>query len=224
MKDLTPEDLNHLEKMEALEAVYLRSAGPYGASGSSSSPSGWYRGRSPIIEAMPISGEFLDIGCAAGHLATSLVEWGGARALDLVPHGVDLSPALVERARRRLPEYRENFHVANAWLWEPPRTYDYVVVPVDILPPSQVEDFVNRYLTTVVAVGGRLIVSGYLSAPGDATQGEENPRDMLQSMGFRVDGENVGPPKERDGRWYCTRTVWLRNDGGGQVYRRAGGA
>jgi len=110
---LTAEDLAHLDECRELERNYLSRSDRYGGSGSSSNPVEWFQGRHTIVEAMHRHGDFLDMGCVAGHLAASLVPWGAARGINLVPHGVDIRAPLVERARASLPEFTQNFHVGN---------------------------------------------------------------------------------------------------------------
>ena len=221
---LTPEDLAHLDECRALERNYRSLSDPYGGSGSSSNPVQWFQGRHPIVEAMHHHGDFADIGCAAGDLAASLVPWGAARGINLVPHGVDISAALVKRARARLPECAQNFHVGNVWFWEPPRRYDFVVVLLDVLPPARLRSFLHRLYDDVLAPGGRLIGSWYLCAPpGHSAEGREDPRRLVERSGLRVDGEIVGPIKSsaRHGA-YCTRTVWVeqRPEGPGSPAHR----
>jgi 2-polyprenyl-3-methyl-5-hydroxy-6-metoxy-1,4-benzoquinol methylase len=60
----------------------------------------WEAARRPIADAIDRDGTFLDVGCASGQLLESLVEW---TPFQIEPYGLDLAPALVELARRRLP-------------------------------------------------------------------------------------------------------------------------
>lgn len=209
---LPPEDEAHLALCRALERNYLSRNDPYGSSGSSSTPVGWYQGRHSIVEAMYRDGAFLDVGCAAGHLAASLVPWGAARGVNLEPHGLDVSLPLVERARARLPEYAGNFHVGNAWLWAPPRRYDFVVVLLDVCPPGRLPEFLQRVYRDFLTPGGRLICSLYLCAPAGqpGPADREDPRRLVAGAGLRVDGETVGPTKSSPSHGvYATRTVWV---------------
>ena len=93
----------------------------------------------------------LDVGCANGYLLKCLLEWGSERGLRLVPHGLDIGRRLIELAKERLPEFAGNFHVGNAWDWQPERKYGYVYMLYDCLPLDYLAEGVSRLLGT----GGR---------------------------------------------------------------------
>lgn len=63
----------------------------------------------------------LDIGCGLGDL------WAFLKTLGVRCEyvGVDVSSAMVERARTKFPD--ATFEVANVFEWEPGRTFDYVI-------------------------------------------------------------------------------------------------
>ena len=77
----------------------------------------------PILDAIETNEDLLDIGCANGYLLECLLNWGDERGLNLIPHGLDQGSKLIQLAKRRLPEYADNFHVGNVWDWQPPRKY-----------------------------------------------------------------------------------------------------
>jgi imidazolonepropionase-like amidohydrolase len=52
--------------------------------------------------------------------------WGRTRGIELEPFGLDVSGELVALARQRFPGLEDHFYIANAWMWEPPRRFDFV--------------------------------------------------------------------------------------------------
>ena len=58
------------------------------------------------------------------------------RGLAIEPYGVDISPALAELARRRLPQWADRIWVGNAVNWRPPGAmrFDYVHILLDCVP------------------------------------------------------------------------------------------
>ena len=99
---------------------------PYRQSGKTGGAEHWAVTRGCIAEAVDADGDYLDLGCANGLLLESLVAWCSERGYTITPHGLDFIPELVELARQRLPAYADNFHVANAYYWVPPRRYRFV--------------------------------------------------------------------------------------------------
>ena len=59
----------------------------------------------------------------------SVAAWCAERGLAIEPYGVDISPALAELARRRLPQWADRIWVGNAVNWRPPGAmrFDYVL-------------------------------------------------------------------------------------------------
>jgi hypothetical protein len=53
--------------------------------------------------------------------------WCAERGLAIEPYGVDISPALAELARRRLPRWADRIWTGNAVDWQPPGAmrFDY---------------------------------------------------------------------------------------------------
>ena len=179
-----------LAELKALEDAYLRETDPIRQSGFRGGAERWRAERGPILEAIESDGDLLDIGCANGHLLECLVKWGGERGLNLTPHGLDQGSRLIEIARGRLPEYADNFHVGNAWDWQPLRRYCYVYMLYDCLPLDYLVEGVNRLMERVVAPKGRLIIGAY-GSKSDAIP----PFDIaafLESAGFKVVGRAEG--------------------------------
>lgn len=134
---------------------------------------------------MNANGDYLDLGCANGLLLASLVRWCAERGFAITPHGVDLIPELIDLAKQRLPTYAANFHVANAFYWQPPRRYRFAQLLLDAVPPADQHTYVARVLNEVVATPGRLIVSVY--GPGTSAT-PEVAVETLESLGFEVAG------------------------------------
>jgi SAM-dependent methyltransferase len=175
--------------MVALQGAYLLGEDAESQSGFSGGRERWVEERSPLVEAIDRDGELLDVGCANGLLAADLVSWAADKGVTLVAHGVDLGEGLVQMARQRMPENRANFVVADAWHWQPGRTWDYVYGLIDLAPAGLTCPWF-RLLAGWVAPGGRLIIGSY----GSRSRGEE-PIDVAGSLaacGFQVAGSATG--------------------------------
>jgi 2-polyprenyl-3-methyl-5-hydroxy-6-metoxy-1,4-benzoquinol methylase len=120
----------------------------------------WEQTRRPFVQAIHRSGDFMDIGCANGLLLESLILWAGREGFALRPHGLDFVPGLVDLARQRFPNDRDNFEVANAFDWSPTRQYDFVRTNLEYVPEPDWIPFILRQYAAV-APGGRLILSHY---------------------------------------------------------------
>jgi SAM-dependent methyltransferase len=195
---LPPAFLDHLT---ALESAYLRESDPIKQSGFSGGPERWRAERAPILDAIPTSGDLLDIGCANGHLLECLLQWGFERDLALTPFGIDCSAALVALARERLPNFHHNFLVANAWGWTPPRRSQYVYSVFDCVPRADLGVFAKQLMENVVAAGGRLI----LGAHGSRSRRETPARidAMLTQLGYQLAGStHAGTP-------HTARFAWI---------------
>jgi SAM-dependent methyltransferase len=150
-----------------LEDAYLASDDPRRQSGFSGNEERWVALRRPVADAIDRSGTFLDIGCANGYLAESVVRWCAERGISVEPHGVDLSPRLVELARSRLTQWRDRFEVGNALEWMPPRMFDFVRTELLYVPGDDQARYVRHLLENVVAPGGALLVANYLEGSED---------------------------------------------------------
>ena len=190
-----------LRHIEGLESAYLKHDDPIRQSGFSGGAVRWRDERGPILDAIDTDGDILDIGCANGYLLKCLVKWGGERGLTLTPHGLDLGGRLIELAKGRLPKHACNFHVGNAWDWEPDRKYRYVYMLYDCLPLDYLSEGVSRLLSRVVAPEGRLIIGAYGSKSDSIP-----PFDIggfLESAGFVVAGMAEGGVEP------ITKFAWL---------------
>ena len=73
---------------EMLEAAYVaRGAGPRGSGSNSASEGDWRAKRQHLAIPMDRSGDWLDVGCANGHLLATLPAWAAERDLTIEPHG-----------------------------------------------------------------------------------------------------------------------------------------
>jgi SAM-dependent methyltransferase len=180
----------HKEMLDELERSYLSETDPIGASGFGGGPARWRAEREPILDAITSSGSLLDVGCANGHLLDCLMKWGAERGLALVPHGVDRSEGLIERARALLPDFAENLHVGDSWTWIPPTQCDYVYALHDCVPLDYLPEYVDRLMRFAVAEGGRLILGAY----GSLSRGLKpyDVRGFLESRGYAVAGSSEG--------------------------------
>jgi SAM-dependent methyltransferase len=193
--------LDFTEMLDELERSYLKESDPIRASGFGGGPERWRAEREPLLDGVGRDGDILDVGCANGYLLECVVRWGRERGLELVPHGVDRSEALVELARERLPDFAGNLHIGNSWTWVPPRRYDFVYAVYDCVPEDYLGDYVRRLLDRTVADGGRLILGAY----GSRSRGLD-PFDLagfLRSEGHVVSGESNG------GSPLTTRFAWV---------------
>lgn len=187
---IRPLPQSFLREIEALETAYLKEDDPIRQSGFSGGAARWRTERGPILEAIDSDGDLLDIGCANGYLLECLLKWAGERGLRLIPHGLDQGSRLIELAKGRLPEYADNFHVGNAWDWQPRRKCRYVYMLYDCLPIDYLAEGVRRLLEQVVAPQGRLIIGAY-GSKSDAIP-PLDIGDFLKSAGFSVAGRTEG--------------------------------
>jgi len=178
------------EMLDELARSYLTETDPMRGSGFGGGDDRWRSEREPLLDGVVGDGHIVDVGCANGYLLECLMLWGRERGLRLTPHGVDRSRPLIERARARLPQFAENLHVCDAWMWVPPRRYDYVYALYDCVPLEYLAEYLSRLFVGAVADGGRLIVGAY----GSHSKGIR-PYDVagfLESHGWAVSGRSVG--------------------------------
>ena len=159
------DDARWFAEMAAIfEAACLEGDNPRAQSGFGGDEARWEAGRRPIADAIDADGTFLDIGCASGHFLESVVRW---TPHSIEPYGLDLAPAVVELARRRLPQWADRIFLGNALSWEPPLRFDFVRTELVYVPADRRRTLVERLIGEVVAPGGRLILCGYGSPRSD---------------------------------------------------------
>jgi SAM-dependent methyltransferase len=183
-----------LQSLKELERSYLSHSDPILQSGFSGGELRWREEREPILRAVDSDGDFLDVGCANGFLLECLTEWALERRIHLTSFGVDTGSGLIELARRSFPDLRDNFYVANAWDWQPPRQFRYVYTLYDCVPEEYLEEYVYRLSARYVEDGGRLIIGAYGSRSKNIP-----PFDIegfLKTTGITIEGKTTGgiPP------------------------------
>jgi SAM-dependent methyltransferase len=176
-------------KARQLESEYLKSDDPLVQSGFSGGEDRWFAERSPIVEGIDQDGDFLDVGCANGQLARDVMRWAADRGFEVIPHGIDIGPRLIDLARGRLPVFGDNFQVADAWDWEPDRQWAYVYSVLDLAPEEMWCEWIER-LMSWVEPGGRLIIGSYR---GRTPRREPlDVEEVIRGCGISVGGESVG--------------------------------
>ncbi len=175
-----------LQGLTALERSYLQAEDPCQQSGFGGGPERWRTERGIILEAVEGDGDFLDIGCANGHLLACLVTWGKERGLTLTPYGLDQGANLIELAQRLHPEFAANLWVANAWEWTPPRKFRYVYSCPEYVPEPLIPAYPRHLGEYYVESGGRLILGSYGS--GSLNQPARDVAALLGEARFSVVG------------------------------------
>jgi trans-aconitate methyltransferase len=109
--------------------------------------------RRPIAAAIDRDGDLLDVGCANGHLLECLVDWTGDDGHRIVPYGLDVSAALVARARERLTRWSNHLFVGDVRTWSPPRRFDFVRSVLVYVSEAEQPALVARLLTEHALLG-----------------------------------------------------------------------
>ncbi|MGD7706827.1 class I SAM-dependent methyltransferase [Microlunatus sp. Y2014] len=193
-----------------LVGAYLRAATPQGGSGFGGSADDWRDARGVLVDAVdtrrPVS-SFLDLACANGHLAASMVDWAAERGVALTPYGVDIAPELVKRARTLHPQWAEHFWAGDAVVWRHPDgvRFDLVHMLLDVVPMDRWAQLVDHLLAAVVAPGGRLLLSQY-----GPVRPAMAPDAVVTRLGRQVAGR-CRPPQRKD-RPAEAPSVWLVNE------------
>jgi SAM-dependent methyltransferase len=183
-----------------ITAAYLAAETAWGQSGRSGDAASWESARSVLAEAAR-PGRFLDVGCASGYLMECMVRWCGAAGITCEPYGLDIAPELADRARRRLPQWRDRIFVGNAIDWQPPHRFELVRTGLEYVPRRRQRDLVARLLTDVIADGGRLIIGVFNEERDDHATARQ-----LVDWGFALGGGRER--LHRDPR-LAYRIVWI---------------
>jgi 2-polyprenyl-3-methyl-5-hydroxy-6-metoxy-1,4-benzoquinol methylase len=200
----------HADNQRTLEPAYLRGATPQEGSGFGGDTGEWRQARWHITEAITGDGTFLDVGCANGLLMESVAAWCAERGLAVEPYGVDISPALAELARQRLPQWAGRIWAGNAASWRPPdgQRFDYVHILLDCVPRARRADLIRHHLAHTARPGtGRLLVSDYAADPA---AGHPAAPETVTALGFLCAGQTSGG--DRPGR-APHPTAWITAGG-----------
>ena len=185
----------HAAMADLVVPAYLASDTPWGGSGKSGTLADWEYSRSLLADAIDADGSFLDVGCANGYLLECLPRWTPHR---LDRYGLDIAPALVERARLRLPELADGLFVGNALSWEPPHTFSYIRTGLEYVPRRRRRELVERLLGRC-----RRLITGVFNEEHEARPTEE----LIGSWGLRVAGRSERPNRRKPQMAY--RVLWL---------------
>jgi hypothetical protein len=153
------EDGWHAAMAALIKPRYLAADNPYAQAGHSGNAETWEASRGFIADALHRDGAFLDVGCASGILMESVRRWGASKNLTIEPHGLDIVPEFVQRARQRLPQWADRIHIGNIRTWQPPdRRYDFVLIRPDYAPAGRRVELVRHIIDRVLVSNGRVIV------------------------------------------------------------------
>jgi hypothetical protein len=182
-----------------VEPAYLGAVDPRAQSGQSGDEERWEHGRSHVLAAVDAPGDLLDVGCANGYLMESLHRWAAADGIALEPYGLEVSAALADLARARLPHWADRVFTGNALYWVPARRFDYVRTGLEYVPAARRADLIRHLLDNVV--GRRLIVGSY-----NEEVGSRRIEDEVTALGYRIAGRaERAHPDPRVAR----RVFWL---------------
>jgi hypothetical protein len=154
----------HRAVTDALADAYLADNDPRWQSGFDGDPELWRQARAFLLDAVPTSGSFLDVGAANGYLMECLVAWAAERNLALDVFGLELNPQLSAEARRRLPILAHQIFTGNVVDWSPPHRFTYVRTGLEYVPSDQAVTLVRRLVDDFLEPGGRLLLGPINSA------------------------------------------------------------
>jgi len=181
---------------------YLAAENPRAQSGHSGDAAAWERARSLVVEGINRHGSFLDVGCANGHLMETAQSWASERGSRVEPYGLDLSPAMIDLAVRRLPHWHDRFWVANVLDWEAPRRFDFVhIQKLDYVPLTRRRELVTRLLTRICEPGGRLIIG-----PFNEIKAEHTAERIVTEWGYPIVGQAERQHRHPD---IAYRAFWI---------------
>ena len=107
-----------------------------------------------ILERCKIEGKILEIGCGEGRDAKYLLD----RGYDVL--ATDVSPAAVDYARKRFPQYAERFRVLDCLTGSAGEKFDfiYAVAVVHMLVPDADRDGFYRFIREHLTDGGAALI------------------------------------------------------------------
>jgi len=161
---------------KTLEEAYLSHDEPWKQSGMSGPEGRWISLRKPVADCLDKSGSFLDIGCANGYLLECCLKWTTEGGFSIEPYGLDISEKLIMLARKRLPEYLDNFFVGNAFNWLPPRRFDFVRTELVYVPEEYEKQYLQFIMENHLETNGKLLVANY----GEGLKKEEIEKGIIK--------------------------------------------
>jgi SAM-dependent methyltransferase len=171
---------------------YLASDSPRGQSGHGGDEQRYRYTQEMILEAIDRSGTFLDVGCANGYLMETLDRSLEPSGYKVEFHGLDFSPGLIELARRRLPQWKDRFHLGNALFWAPTDQFDLVCIrELNYVPKPRRKSFFHHLAGNYLRKGGRLIL-------GPCTEIKTDPgvAALTAGWGYAPSGRSTKPHQE----------------------------
>jgi len=185
----------HRAMAEIVVPAYLAAPTPWEQSGKSGTADDWEWSRSLVADAIDRPGSFLDVGCASGYLMECLPGWT-EHAIE--PYGLDIAPELAERARGRLPHWRDRIWVGNAQTWSPLRRFTFVRTGLEYVPRNRRRELVDH----LSSFCDRLIVGVF-----NEHESERTTEDELRSWGLELAGGSVRANRRKPGMEY--RVLWI---------------
>jgi SAM-dependent methyltransferase len=164
--------------------AYLLGENPRAQSGHSGDERAYRYTQGMILEAIERDGSFLDVGCANGYLIEKINQWLQGTGLTVDFYGLDISPELVELAKKRLPQWNARFFLGNALYWMPARKFDYVCVrELAYVPRNGRRAFFEHMVALFLEKEGRLILG-----PFSEERGKYELEAELESWGYPPTG------------------------------------
>ena len=105
------------------------------------------------------NGRLLDIGCATGATLLLIRELFPTAEL----HGLELSPALIERAKENLQNYDVHLHSADAFSFEPEKPYDILIASGILAVFENPYPVLDKWLSWLTPKGKLIIFSAFNS-------------------------------------------------------------
>ena len=113
------------------------------------------------------------------------MKWVNERVISIVPYGIHLSEKLVKLAKERLPVYKDNLFMGNAWDGESPRKFKYVRTELVYVPEHLQKTYIQRIMNHYLDDSGRLLVAGYTSRKFPDIKPDVDK--ILEKQGFTVE-------------------------------------
>lgn len=188
-------------KSTATAESYTARETPWAQCGHGGTQETWMYSRiMPLLETINKSGSFIDVGCAVGYINESLHQWTKNSPFDITYYGVDICEPLIEIAKMRMPEFKDNYYIGNVDTWIPPVKFDYVrTLTIDFVPPYKRKEFIDNLFENYLKDDGRFIFGSYTEPIGQDTMA-----DYLSELGYNPSGyikKSYGD-KERKLLWF----------------------